>query len=92
MQCMFANNIQRRSQMRAPATTRTAVYTGTIACPRQTHCSMTTDCLAEHLQMGLHSQDDHHVAPGEGPEGKGQGLPLPEGTEGGHMPLEALMH
>ena len=53
---------------------------------------MTADCLAEHLQMGLHSQDDHHVAPGEGPEGKGQGLPLPEGTEGGHMPLEALMH
>ena len=42
--------------------------------------------------MALHSQGYCHVASGEGPEGMGQGLPLPEGTEGGHMPLEALMH
>ncbi len=42
--------------------------------------------------MALHSQGYHHVASGEGPEGRGQGLPRLEGTEGGHMPLGALMH
>ncbi len=42
--------------------------------------------------MALHSQGYCHVASGEGPEGRGQGLPLPEGIENGHMPLGALMH
>lgn len=68
------------------------MHTGTTACPMQIYGSMTADCPAEHLQMGLHSQGYHHVASGEMPEGRGQGLPLPEGIEGGHMPLVALMH
>ena len=53
---------------------------------------MTADCLAKDLQRALHSQGYCHVASGEGPQGMGQGLPLPEDIEGGHMPLGALTH
>ena len=80
---------RRHLQMHAVLTTSAAVN-----CAQQpAQCKfMTADCLAKDLQRALHSQGYCHVASGEGPEGMGQGLPLPEDTEGGHTPLGALMH
>ena len=81
---------RRHLQMHAVLLTTSAA----VNCAQQpAQCKfMTADCLAKDLQRALHSQGFCHVASGEGPEGMGQGLPLPEDTEGGHMPLGALMH